>query len=208
VTNPTLASVSDLTSYLGGAALDATRAQLVLELATGLIQSETQQTLFKVTGDVVKYPGTWSPEFWLPERPVTAVSSVKINNLTVVTGGYTWSSYGQLYRGRLPLGNGPEWDEFDFSTAIPGANSWGGPTSEVAITYDHGYTTIPGDLRALCLAIASRSFSSPQNLQSENIGNYGYTNQAGTPVGVTLTDEEKRVCARYRRDIMSISTSG
>lgn len=149
--------------------------------------------------DEIELPGTWSPELWLPQRPVVTVSAVAVNALAIPVGGFTWSIGGQLYRGPLPVGNAAEADDED-----PRISGWGGPRSKVTVTYSHGFEEIPGDVVDLCLAVAARILANPDDAQSETIGEYSHTDaHAGT--GAALTEDEKKTCARFRRDVRSIS---
>jgi hypothetical protein len=205
----TLATTDDLGLLVGDDNIDDDRAQLLVELATGAIQAECQQHLLLVTDDEVDLDGTFDPELWLPERPVISVSEVLINTFVLAAGTWILSPTGQLYRGPLLTINGPDWDWFDLSGGPLGVNAWGGPSSKVHVKYTHGFAVPPNDLRALCLELARRGLQNPEVLVREQIGNYSYDiAAAAVAAGMELTDPQKKICGRYRRDLMSLKTSG
>ena len=119
----------------------------------------------------------------LPQRPVTAVDSVKS-----VDGGsaisFTW------YAG----------DIIDLGCAQ--STGW------VDVTYDHGFEEVPADLVALTCNIALRVFGTPAEqggLQSESIGTYSYSiggAAAAGPIGL-LDDERSLLDDSYRRALGS-----
>jgi len=55
---------------------------MFIELASAEIRGYTDQVLSEVASDVVVFEPTWSQTLYLPERPVTAVTSVTVG-LTV-----------------------------------------------------------------------------------------------------------------------------
>lgn len=112
---------------------DATKT-LLLECATAVVQSVCGgQRIVQVVDDTVTLDldGLDSgPYLWLPQRPVTAVSSVLVGSSAVSD----WSA--QLSRGRL-------WRAYGWRSTLLGY-----PLSQpsgVTVTYTHGYA--PGDQR-------------------------------------------------------------
>lgn len=187
------ASSADLAALLRRtfSAADTAAANLVLDAVTGAIKAHTGQTIEKVTGDVAKLRGTWARELELPQWPVLAVSGIKLNGYTVPTG--TWLlAANKIYRGNLPIFNGP--DEWGGDLWI---TTWLGPAAIVEVTYDHGFETIPGNIKGLCLKAAARMFEGPDGATSETIGNYSYSRTEGVADSALLTEAEKAELDRW-----------
>lgn len=190
------ATEAELEAYTG-TSIATTRAELLLDLATGAIRAYTNQTISRVTSDVVVLPGSWSNRLELPERPVVSVATVKIDDTTLVADtDYVWDGRWTLLRGTseagvLVINDGP---------LISSHGDWGGAGAQVTVTYTHGFATIPDDIKGVCLALAARSLASPDGVNSESVGSYSvsYSRSGGA---VSLLDEERRLLDRYRRRV-------
>lgn len=131
-------------------------ADLLLQLISGEIQRHTGQHIELVTDDHVTLHGNYGRQLVLPQWPVIAVSAVSINGNAVAAG--TWTFAGNiLYRGSLPVFNGPDDWGGDLS-----ATSWWGPLAAIAVTYTHGFATIPDDVRSVCLRAGARALERPE----------------------------------------------
>jgi hypothetical protein len=174
------------------------QADLLLDLASTAIRSYCRQTIDLVADDDVKLEGTWKAELVLPERPVVSVSSVKINGIPVADGSWFWDDHQVVRRGsRVFSVNGPD---------LPGgldfwAWSWGGPAWTVEVTYTHGFSDVPNDIRMVCLTAAQRTLSTPVDVRQETIGHYSVSYARSTGKGVILTDDERAVLRQggYRK---------
>lgn len=162
------ATTSDLAALRGEAGFDAAetaQAQLALDLVSEAIRGVCQQTISAVAADKALLRGNWSSRLTLPEGPVTAVTSVKINgNLLTADVDYWWSGRDTLLRGAKATTRG-DWGRIGW---------WGGPDSVVEVVYDHGYATIPSLIRTVCLAAANRFYENPTGIASERLGEYEY----------------------------------
>jgi hypothetical protein len=157
------------------------RAEEALHVATGWVQSYTQQKLVPVTGDVVTLdvpPNT--RELWLPERPVTAVTSVTILGVPLVSG----TDSTLIGASRLRAKRWTYW-----------------PTDDpVVVTYNHGYATADQTLRGVVLSAAARIINNPASMRGENVGSVswqaaGVGRDTGT-AGLLLS--EQAALAPYR----------
>lgn len=95
-----LATPADLRTLLEETeeTLSDDKANIVLRIASGAVRAAARQTITAVTGDTVVLigdPGQW---FELPQRPVTAVTSVKLDGSLItdfkVFGNRLWRRCG------------------------------------------------------------------------------------------------------------------
>lgn len=165
------ATPADLASYLQVPSVDTYTAQLLLDLASGQIRSVTGQTIDRVTDDAVSLPAPEGNYLTLPQRPASEPTVVEIDGDTV---DFTFDSrLGRLY-------------------AEGGWRSYGldGSLFPVSVTYTHGYTTVPSEVKRVCLQAAARAFRNPEGLRSEATGTESYTYATETLAAVDLTDAE------------------
>ncbi len=192
------ATEAELEAYTG-TSIATDRARLLLDMASGAIRAYTNQTISQVTTTAVM-PGNHSEKLELPERPVTAVTTVLIGDTTIpVDTDYVWDGAHTLYRGTKVDGvlsvNGPDY-------LINGWGDWGGPAAKVTVTYTHGFAIIPNDVKGVCLALAARSLQSPDGVNSESVGSYSVS-YSRTGGAVSLLTEEKALLNRYRLRVFS-----
>lgn len=196
-----LATVDDLLTMLGRAGEDdppdLAQLEQALELASNKIRGETRQILTEVTGDTVKLRGTWASLLWLPQRPVNDITSITMSTgaaaLELPVGTFTFSPDGEVRIGRadeigLPVVNWPD-----------GTYGFGGPNAILSFVYDHGFSAddMPGELKAMCLELASRQVSQPVGgSTSLTVGHYSET--FGRDRALQLSDEDLKICRRYR----------
>ncbi len=187
VSGPPLFELDELDSYLKVTA-DATAAELVRQIAQGLVRTYLRQNVTRAT-HAASLPIVAGPDgYWrvpLPERPVTAVSSVVVSGDTYVLGtDYTWDGVSPWLR----------LADRTFSTDpfrdVPRAT----------VTYTAGYLVAPAAIRGVALSVAGRAYLNPGGLRTESIDDYSYT-RAGSDddlAGVSLTATERRSLAPYR----------
>jgi hypothetical protein len=178
------ATVEELDTYLGET-VDVARAVLLLDLATARIVSYVGHPIAPPTTETITLDGTGTDLILLPGHPVTDIDSITVNGvaLTYVADAYeyVWSESGAV--------------------RLTGANSWGRVAQSIEVTYTHGYATVPDDVKAVCLQMATRGWHNPAGLRSESLGGYSYSSAipaTGIPVGLNLTDDERDILDRYR----------
>jgi hypothetical protein len=175
-----LASATELALLTGSTEqADLSREQFLLEMASGMIRSYCHQTLSLVVDDVVTVYPTASTLLTLPERPVTAVSSVLVN-------GVATTSFYVNPRG------------IRSSTVASSGSAW---TSGATVTYSHGYLETSEEYRAIksvCLAAASRAFTMNRDGASNALGNT-VMEAAGYGPEIFLTPGEKETLKRFKR---------
>jgi hypothetical protein len=183
LTSDLLASPEALAASIG-TTFDPSDPKLLkdLEIASAWFRSESHQHISAVAADEQELRGNWSRRLWLPQRPVTDLTSVTLRRrgetiFTAVTG---------LSVSRRGL--------------VLGACDWAGPEATVIAIYDHGYDEIPDDVEAAVLSRAKRLFTAPRDssVASKTIGSAStsYFESGGTPV-IGVTDFEQRVVTKY-----------
>jgi hypothetical protein len=167
-----LATPSDLASALQ-MDVDTATATLALEVATAVVQEATGQKILQVVGDtaVITAPAGYWLE--LPQRPVTAVTSVTLWDATVVAAGTTTGTYRRL-QNRL-------WRDVGWTKYPPWTWSWpfnyglcDGPT-EVTVVYTHGLAAGDQNLqlaRGAVLTLARAVYDNPTGASKEAIDDY------------------------------------
>lgn len=144
------ASPADLAAYLQRPAFlvgaETISAQLALDIASSIVTARTGQTFVPVVGDTITLD-TYGEDVRLPQRPVTTVSAVTTREKgSTVTTARTVNTDYEVRGDRL------RW---------VGLGWW---PYEVTVTYDHGYATIPDDVRGATLAVAAEMFDNPEGL--------------------------------------------
>jgi hypothetical protein len=186
VTAVSFATPDDLNNYLlgsGGTAVNVDRAQQVLNQATADIQSWTHQNLFPVAAETVTVDPFDTGSVYLPELPVTGVSTVEY-----LDGSNVWQTLDPSYyrwngkRGQVYL--------------IARAPYWPWQLDTIRVTYDHGYATIPNDLAGLCVRLAARQVANPYDAQSMVTGGI-QMRFSGTRGTDGLKDTELAILGKY-----------
>lgn len=185
-----LASLTDLEDQLGRALTDPddmARAETLLSKASARAITYMGQEI--AAGSSTSQVKVRNRIARLPQRPVTAVSTVV--DLDGNSVEFTW-----LNEDRVQIGNRFIHDNFEFEP-------WRNPLLEVRVTYTHGYSTIPPDIVAVVCQMAARAFGRPAEdtgLQQESIAGYSYSVGAAAAAGpVGMMADEKAALDAYRR---------
>lgn len=149
-----LATPEELASLLQSD-LDASTANLLLDLATGIVQGAVGgQRLVEVTDTaLLDVTDPWDPWLDLPQRPVRSVATVELDGVAVTD----W----RLRNQRL-------WRLIGWVSALC-------EPSQVAVTYTHGYPAGSPYLqtaRAMTLSLAQAGYGNPSAVESEAIDDY------------------------------------
>ena len=193
-----LASQTDIEARLGRnlTSEEAARIRALLDDASALVRSYTNQTFEHVDDDTVTLPATGG-RIVLPGRPVSAVSRVVAVGGNLALPDFTLADWAFDGIDTIKIGDGaaiinlPEvwWDDDGY----PGTYQ---------VTYSHGYATVPPDVLSVVCGMVIRVFQNPSNLRSETVGSYSvtYTIPAtGEALGINLSRYEKKILDRYRR---------
>ena len=137
-----LVSRDDLGARLGEDLSLDDHALASVDAASEICRTVAEQTFNAVEDDEVVLDGTGTDALLLPERPVTAVTTViEDDEELVVTDDYVLTSNGTLIR-------------------LESATYWCPGRQNIIVTYDHGYADadLPRDVRMVALQIATRLY--------------------------------------------------
>lgn len=159
-------TASDLASHLQ-TDLDTASANLAILAAEATVRNVTNQTISRVVGDThTVYNAVYASlgygvHYWqkyqaieLPERPADPPTLVTVDGLTITDWLWQFGSVQRLY-------------------------GWGTTT---IITYSHGYTTIPEDVKTATRILAAKFYANPRGLSSETAGLYTYDESGSDPL--------------------------
>ena len=190
-------SVSDVSTFLGKTLLvtDAQALQAIAE-ATAVIQNYCNQALLQVSTDVILLDGTGSTKLFLPELPVATITSVEVDSVSLVATDYSLAENGVLWRlyGVWPVG-----------------------ARNIEVTFDHGYASVPEDLKGVCYRSAARLYQAQlkakkqdfvPGLSSVSVGDWSEAYEGdkavvgesdkGVSAARTLLMSEKDILNKYR----------
>lgn len=214
MTLPALATLDDVAAIIGRplTATETTNGTRLLGMASGMVRRYTRQTITQVVDDVITLPGNWGHTIVLPQLPVSSVSSVVVNSVNAPISRWTvignelflgTGSYSPDY-GAIAGPGGTLWGPAGSSNGMQiGGPSWQGPSSQVVVTYTHGYTEVPADITNEVAGMVALQLSTSVGVEKEKIGGYSVDYQRGQGGGMALTDETKAVLNFYRRRSMS-----
>lgn len=193
-----LASVEDVADLLGldSSGLNEAQAAAMLAQASAKFRAEalcdfdatTSTVILRVTGASVS----------LPKRPVTEVTSVNAVNSDGTVGT---ALVGWLFDGISTI------SVDDQLWVINGPNL--SRTDTVEVTWDHGFATVPEDVRWAVASMAARAISSPApaGVTGETIGAYSYRTGLGTAsFAASMTPDEVKIARRYRPHISTMTS--
>ena len=161
-------TADDLAAWLQLDTINSDTATLLAQLASDVIRDELRLQVDKVVDDEITMWGDNGEILLLPQRPVTAVSSVILDNQALVPVVqdatstllmYDWRPDGRLYR--IVYGGSFYAGElmFKWPNGVP-----------VRITYSHGWDTVPSALKSVALQIAATAYTNPEMHDQERVG--------------------------------------
>lgn len=173
------ATVAELASFLKQD-VDTSTATLAIQTASQLFSTRAN-TMFVPTTLTYQVEGFGYRQLYLPYRPISAVSAVRIigqAGTTVVT------DYTRIKRVLYRL--------IGFGT--PGVF----PPDMVEVDLTHGYAAAPDDVKGAVLETAGAAYSSPDvTTKSESIDDYSVSS-APNSGGVMLTPDAAKLADLYR----------
>lgn len=173
-----LVTAAELSSWVG-VTIPSGQADLFIAAATALVQAEVGQTLTQVLNDTITLDGTSSEWLALPQRPVTAVHSVTMQDANLAPVTLDTSQYSvrgnRLWR---PWG-------WQFSAVfLPPVRMLGyqymtyPPPSQVTVVLDHGLPAGDPGLELARMAVftlGASVFANPSGSRSVTVDDYTET---------------------------------
>jgi hypothetical protein len=184
---PAFATAADLAAATQRSDLSTESADLALASASAVIRSWTRQSITRVVDDVVTLRVLHEDELILPQRPVVSVLQVRVSGLTLLD----WVLSGD----RLLRTGG--WRRLPGTTALPDPGL-------VEVTYTHGYSEVPDEVRAVCLDLASMTLTNPSGLREVAIDDYRRVFASETLGSGVLSPAHREMLAGYRRRIGTV----
>jgi hypothetical protein len=167
-----LATPEDLASALERDDVDESKAILLVECATAVVQEAAGQRIVQVVDDPFEIMGTSDSWLALPQIPVTAASAITIDGAATTH----WKKFGdRLWRSHGWQRNlGCSW------SSCNGVHDHGcGPEpSAIGGIYTHGYAPGAQELqlgRGAVLSICTAAYGNPAGVKAEKIDDYAVT---------------------------------
>jgi hypothetical protein len=181
------ATAEDLASFIQVPTVDRYTAEMLLDLASDTIRDEVGQDIDQATTtetyDGLPLGHPWAHAIFLRQVPVTAVSSVVSDGLTLSSADYEWTAKGVILMRFGAL-----------STQAGG----------ITVTYTHGHA--PGSralstARAICLQVAARAYVNPGQVEQITVGGISRSFARSDPRSgrLELSEYEKRRLDPLRR---------
>lgn len=174
--------------------VDNATTDLLIAASAQTIREEIRQLIDFVSGDTVTIRSQGGFTMLLPERPVTAVTSVSVAATALGAGEIEYESDTGALR----------W-VWRAATALFEAVYRPFPCgAEVTVVYSHGYALIPESIKALAMEISATAYVNPSQVLSETLRDYSvtYANQStggGAQMGrLILNDEQRRRLDPFR----------
>jgi len=172
--NDQLATPEDLASALQQD-VDTATATLLIELGTAEVQQMAGgQRIIEVADDSISILGTSDSWLDLPQIPVTAVTSVIRDGITL-TLNTDYKVFGNRLWSRSGWQSNIGWyGDYDWRPSF--GDSWLGPEpGTIQVVYTHGYPAGSQELqlaRGAVISLASTVYSNPSGAASESIDDY------------------------------------
>lgn len=177
------------------AAINLGTATLLAQLASDAVRQDLWLSVDYVENDTVTLYGDYSGMLVLPERPVTAVTSVVLAGQTLIqsqpgatstaTLMFDWRPDGRLLR--VVYGG----------QAFASQLLWCWPNGvPVTVTYSHGYQIVPSAFKSVALELAAGVYNNPEMHSNERVG---WVEWATKNVDLNLNEQQKASLDYYRR---------
>lgn len=155
---PALATTADYEA-LTGQTLDAAelvRVSRLLDLASEAVLAGAHgQNILRATyTGVVVYPVDGA--VFLPQRPVTAVSSVAVNGVALTSGAFRFTPGGNRRPAILTRWSGGVHVPWSYSASVNGYSRCAPPA--ITVTYTAGWDAIPAQIIAATVAVARGAY--------------------------------------------------
>lgn len=180
-----LITVEELEAFMGRQFTDTEEAQAasIIDVASFVIESEAGVNFTPVADEEIRLQADGYGMIELNAKPITEVAIYEVDGTDEITSA-AWDGLCTIY--------GLE------------------PNQVVDIVYSHGYSTVPGDIKAVVYGVTSRIMVNPGGLRQETVGAISVTypgigGEAGT---INFSTLEKRILAKYSAQEKSMRLAG
>lgn len=180
-----LITAAELAAFMGRTFTDAEQdqAEAIIEAVSSVIESQTGVSFTLVEDEEIRIQADGYGMIELSAKPVIAVTVYDVDETEEL-------SYGS-------------WDGL---ITVYGLQ----PNQVVDIIYTHGYTSVPGDIKAVCYGVCSRIVYNPGGLRQETVGAISVTypgigGEAGT---INFSTLENKVLDKYSTKAKSMRLAG
>lgn len=180
-----LITTDELAAFMGRTFTETeeAQAQMFIDSVSLIIESETGVSFSAVDDEEIRIQADGYGMIELSAKPISEVTIYDIDETTALTYG-TWDGLATVYGLQ--------------------------PNQVVDIIYSHGYTEVPGDIKAVCYGVCSRMMYNPGGLRQETVGAISVTypgigGEAGT---INFSTLERRVLAKYSNIMKSMRLAG
>lgn len=161
--------------------LDTYSATQALDIASQNIRTACGWNISQETVTAQEFDGTGDQSIWIRTLNLTAVASVVADGVTLTASDYRFYRYGWLRR------------IYAYWPCFP---------KIVAVTYTHGYATVPDDVKGACLVLAGGKYEEPGGTlrsYTDTVGSVteSRTYATGLPAALVPVDDPEAVIARY-----------
>lgn len=188
-------SRTDLSDYLGRDVTADNGAIIVTDAACEMVRTATEQS-FTAGTSTVTLDGTGTDTLLLPELPVSSLGTISIRGATVDPQFYALRDDGVVCRvystattSSQPLFS----DDWQFVTGSSELK-WPLGRQNITVSYVHGYSEVPEDIRMVALSLASRMIVQGA-ASSETVGDVSVRYGVNS---TDFTDGEKMILRKHR----------
>jgi hypothetical protein len=171
-----LITVEELEAFMGRQfdTTEEAQAEALIQTVTDVIEGATGVSFSSVENEEIRAQADGYGIIELSAKPISAVAVYELDTTDALTYA-TWDGLSAIYGLQ--------------------------PNQVVDIVYSHGYSTVPGDIKAVAYGVCSRIMYNPSGLRQETVGAISVTwpgvgGEAGT---INFSGLEKKVLAKYSR---------
>lgn len=181
-------TAAELAMQLQDSDIDVPTANMLAVLASDVVRDDLQQQV-DVAMETITIYGDGGELIVLPERPVTAVTSVLLDGQPIPA--FRWHTNGALRRVIYPGSQFAGQQIMVWPFGVP-----------VQITYSHGYETVPNTIKAVAMQLAAAAYADPELVAAKKVDDvlvkFEKSSGAGELPAMMLNNDQRRQMDRYR----------
>lgn len=151
-------TLTEFKEYLGETLFNDLQLQIIVDSVSRIIQERIGREILSQEYADETHDGHGYPPLYLHRRPLTAVSSVMINDVEATDYKIRSTEESELNKSEL-------------------IGSWQVGVANIKVTYTAGYSAVPDDLKMACYQLSSSlltSIGKAGTIESEKLGDYSY----------------------------------